>query len=43
MSDIQAKIILINFQHWRLGNLDEYPYTPKQITEALTIAIKNLK
>jgi hypothetical protein len=34
--------ILTNYQEWRLGNIDDLNYTPKEISQALEYAIENL-
>lgn len=36
----EAISILETYQLWRLGKIEEYPITPKQLTEALDIAIR---
>lgn len=35
--------ILESHQEWRLGNIDEMPHTPKEITEALNLVLKEVK
>lgn len=39
----EAVNILEAYQLWRLGKIEEYPITPKQLTEAIDIAIRLLK
>lgn len=38
----EAIEILSYHQKWRLGKVDEMKYSPKQLTEALDIALKLL-
>lgn len=39
----QAIKILKNHQKWRIGNTDKMKYTPKELTEAIDVAIRALK
>lgn len=43
MTNEEAYDILIQHQNWRLGNVDEAIYTPKQITKAINIVITLLE
>jgi len=39
----EAIEILTYHQKWRLGKVDEMKYTPKELTEAIDVAIMALK
>lgn len=36
----QAIHILQTYQEWRLGKTDDYPVTPKELSEAIEMAIE---
>ena len=42
--DLKTAIEIVDFhQEWRVGKHEEMIYTPKEITEALDIVIKEVK
>ena len=43
MEEKKAIEVLEKHQKWRLGDIDDMPYNPKEITEAINIVFRIVK